>query len=311
VEATVRALHVERSILGPLRTRQPGSIEQLHVSDSIVQALPESTGGLFLASDVYDAGALAADLQNSSDPLSLFLRSQLSPATLASVDAYDRSTPAATTLADALRAELNTLIGGSVSLYDPARFAAVHLSASTQALLGQTLSGPALTDFNRRLLMDAYPAALAALAVATTSGHVELARTTVLGPMAIHRLSASECILDDLAVADDDQHGCIRFSAYAEGSVVHQPYRSVAVPPQAPLFRSRRFGEPQYARLHDVADDVILSGGRDDTILAGAQDGSEMGAFALERIPLKKRGLRQKFAEFMPIGLVPVWIDVT
>ena len=118
-------------------------------------------------------------------------------------------------------------------------------------------------------------------------------------------------MLGDLAVADDDQHGCIRFSAYAEGSVIHQPYESVAILPEAPVFRTRRFGEPQYARLREGADDLIVAGGPDGTMLAGAEDGSEMGAFGLERIPVKKRGLRQKFVEYMPIGLVPVWIDVT
>jgi hypothetical protein len=34
-----------------------------------------------------------------------------------------------------------------------------------------------------------------------------------------------------------------------------------------------------------------------------------MGAFALERRALKRRGLAQKYQEFMPIGQEPVWID--
>ena len=311
IEATVRTFRVERSITGPLRARTPGSIEHLQISDSILQALPESMGGLFVSSDLYDAGALAADLQNSSDPLSTFLRGRLSAAGVAAVDAYDPAAVAPPALADRLRQDLNAIIDGGASIYEAARFAGVRLSAKTRALAGQTLTGAALTDLNRRLLEEAYPAALGAPAIATTAGDVELVRTTVLGRIAVHRLHASECVLGDLAVADDDQHGCIRFSAYAEGSVIHQPYESVAILPEAPVFRTRRFGEPQYARLREGADDLIVAGGPDGTMLAGAEDGSEMGAFGLERIPVKKRGLRQKFAEYMPIGLVPVWIDVT
>jgi hypothetical protein len=148
-------------------------------------------------------------------------------------------------------------------------------------------------------------------AIDTESGQVQLVRTTVLGPIAVHRLDASECILNDVAVAEDAQHGCVRFSAYAEGSIIHQPYESVTVTPQAPLFRTRTFGQPDYARLRDGVDEAITSGRRGASITTGAQNGSEMGAFASENIPLKQRGLRAKFAEFMPIGLVPVWIDVT
>ena len=148
-------------------------------------------------------------------------------------------------------------------------------------------------------------------AIATTSGEVRLVRTTVVGPCSVHRLDASECILDDIAVAADAQHGCIRFSAYAEGSVVHQPYESVTVAPRAPLFRTRDFGKPDYVRLREGVDDAIRSGRPDASIIAGAENGAEMGAFARERIALKRRGLEQKFSEFMPVGLVPVWIDAT
>jgi hypothetical protein len=129
--------------------------------------------------------------------------------------------------------------------------------------------------------------------------------------LAVHRLDASECILDDVAVAADAQHGCIRFSAYADGSVVHQPYESVTIAPHAPLFRTRDFGSPDYVRLREGADDAITSGRTGASIGGGAENGAEMGAFTRERIALQRRGLEQKFAEFMPVGLVPVWIDAT
>ena len=146
-------------------------------------------------------------------------------------------------------------------------------------------------------------------ALATASGTASLSGCTVLGQTRVHRLNASECILDDVASAEDAQDGCVRFSAYARGSAIHAPYRSVAVPPRGPVFVSRRFGDPDYARLLRRADAAILSPGPGDTIAAGARDGSEMGAFGPENIPRIKRGLAIKFEEYAPLGVYPVWID--
>jgi hypothetical protein len=146
-------------------------------------------------------------------------------------------------------------------------------------------------------------------ALQTEVGAVSLARCTVLGPSAIHRLDASECILDDVTIAEDTQHGCVRFCALAQGSAVHAPYRSVSVPPAGPIFMSRRFGEPDYARLFRLADSAIIAPLTGDTILGGAQNGSEMGAFQGEGVTLKKRGLVLKFEEYAPLGVYPVWID--
>ena len=163
-------------------------------------------------------------------------------------------------------------------------------------------------------IVQALPEALggaAPAAIATDSGVTRLSRITVLGGLAVHQLDASECILDDVAVAEDAQHGCVRFSAYAAGSVLRQPYESVMVAPRAELFRSRDFGSPHYAQLNDAPDEAIIASRQGASIVAGAENGSEMGAFSREKIPLKRRGLSQKFAEFMPIGQVPVWIDAT
>ncbi|HUN52652.1 MAG TPA: hypothetical protein VMU42_16115, partial [Candidatus Sulfotelmatobacter sp.] len=146
-------------------------------------------------------------------------------------------------------------------------------------------------------------------ALQTTIGTISLARCTVLGRCAVHRLEASECVLDDAAIAEDTQHGCVRFTAYAQGSALHAPYRSVAVPAVGPVFVSRRFGEPGYARLRRLADAAIIDPQTGDTILGGAQNESEMGAFCGEQVSLKKRGLTIKFEEYAPLGIFPVWID--
>ena len=146
-------------------------------------------------------------------------------------------------------------------------------------------------------------------ALQTEIGDISLARCTVLGPCAIHRLDASECILDDVAVAEDQQHGCVRFCALASGSQLHAPYRCVGVPPRGALFVSRHFGDPDYARLLRLADQAIIAPQFGDSILGGAQNGSEMGAYQSEGVTLKKRGLVLKFEEYAPLGVFPVWIE--
>ena len=97
--------------------------------------------------------------------------------------------------------------------------------------------------------------------------------------------------------------------AYAQGSNLHAPYRSVRIARRGAVFESRLFGRPDYAKLRRDADRAIIAPQPWDTILGGAENGSEMGAFALERVTLKRRGLAIKYLEFMPISLTPVWID--
>jgi hypothetical protein len=269
VEGTVRQLVIERSITGPLRTRNGGSVETLAASDSIIQAIPAhdiAAGG-----PVLDPAELLAQVKAGTDPLSVQIRNALASADFAALQSWTPGTAPPS-----------------------------GLEAAVQA---------ALSGFDRAALEATYPLALADLALGFASGTVSLARCTVLGPCAVHRIEASECILHDIVAVEDPQHGCIRFTAYAQGSALHQPYRSVAIAPRGPVFVSRKFGQPEFAVPRRDADAAILAPGPGDSILGGAQDGSEMGAYALERKPLRRRGLAQKYEEFMPAGLVPVWID--
>ena len=140
---------------------------------------------------------------------------------------------------------------------------------------------------------------------------VQLTRVTVLGRVAAHRLSASDSIMADFAAVDEAQDGCVRFSAYASGSVVPQPYRSATMPAGAPIFTSDSYGQPGYAQLLETADAAIVGGATGASISAGAETGSEMGAFSADLNPVKEQGLLAKYAEYMPLGLTPVIVHVT
>ena len=318
VEARVTALTADRCILGPVRTRNGGVVETLSISNSIVQAIATTDDGAIAPADVKDPVRFEQLLQQGVDAVSLLLR-QLAPgigALLggASSPPFTASPPPESDL-PALLDLLNALIAGP-SIYDAAAFGSVPLSSRTQALLAG--AGPSFPEplLNRALLDDAYKLELAEAALALADGTVNLSRCTILGEIAVHRLDASECILLELAQVDDTQDGCVRFTAWADGSVLPRKFESVRIPQAAALFTSTDFGQPGYGQLLPLADDSILppttpTGAPQNNISEGASDGSEMGAYARDKNPIKARALLIKFDEFMPAGLVPVPIAVT
>ena len=312
VEGTVRSLVLDRCISGPVRTRLGGTIEQLDVVDSIVQALPSSDGGELAApAELLDPDELANLLRGQHEPLSAFLAGELDPATAASVAAHVAGTPVGTSTVAGLVAMLNAVIGGPL-VWDVSRFAAFRLRPSTVAAAEAGPTGTALVRLNRELLAEAYPLALADLAIGAGQGSASLTRCTVLGLVHVHRLQASESILGDVATVEDTQDGCVRFSAWSSESVLPRRYECVEVPAQAPMFVSRRYGEAAYCELSGSVDDLIVSATTAGTpsVLTGAENSSEMGAFAAASAPVKERSLLIKYAEYMPAGIVPVPVHV-
>jgi hypothetical protein len=150
------------------------------------------------------------------------------------------------------------------------------------------------------------------VALQSDSGSAALSQTTVLGQINLHELAASECILDDVATVENSQAGCVRFSTLATGNNLHAPYRCAIVPPVSGILESRAFGAPNYARVSAGADLCILA---DPTalpapsVLHGASNGGQPGAFCSEQQALTQRGVAAKLAEYSPVSLTPVWVD--
>ena len=305
-------LLVDHCVLGPLRTRNGGAVETIAISDSIVQELtPTPTPGSALAaSDVYDPALLAKAL-GSADPLSQLLLGKLPAAAKQALSSYAGGLVAAASLT-AIVAGLNSIIAGPSSIYslDAAAFVGVQLTPEALALLAEGAAAD-VAALNLALLESGYPVALGTAGLALSEGTVTLTRTTVIGRSAVHRLQASDSILSDFTVVEDSQDGCVRFSAVRDGSRVPRRYRSVETAPGAALFTSTAFGEAGYGQLLETADRAIVSGATDVTITAGADTGSEMGAYSSQLAPIKELGLLVKYAEYMPLGLTPVVIHVT
>jgi hypothetical protein len=309
IEAEIQALMLDRCILGPIRTRGNGEIETLTITNSIVQAIATSNSPLLSVGDLKDPVGLAIRLNGRHDPTSIFLWNQLSAATQSAVNVSAQSIPSAVLL-NSLTKELNAVIAG-ISIYAPDRFDLASLTAETRKLIANNATGKELLRLNRLLLEQTYPIALADMTLAFDNGLANLSRCTLLGPAYLHRLEASECILDDRVLVENAQDGCVRFTAWAAGSVLPRKYESVTIPATASLFTSRAFGQPGYAQLLETVDHAILFADPGATISAGAENGSAMGAFASEANPIKERSLHIKYQEFAPVGLNPVIVHVT
>jgi hypothetical protein len=318
VEGTIKNLTIDRCILGPVHTRNGGSVETTTISNSIVQAIPTGHDGVLTPADVKDPRRFEQRLQLAEDPVSvelLNLAPQIAGLVGGAGSPPGTASPPSTSQLPEIVSLIHAIVAGP-SIYDPGIFAAVPLSAATQLLLQRSPALGANPVLNRRLLDDAFPLELADAALAFADGALVLDRCTIMGRIIAHRLEASECILQDLAEIDDTQNGCVRFTAWADGSVLPRKYESVRIAQQAALFASTAFGQPAYGRLLPLVEAAILgetnpTGGPQNTISAGAEDGSEMGAFARDKNPVKERALLIKYQEFMPAGLVPVLVYVT
>ena len=324
IQGTINTLTLDRCITGPIRTRMGGTVATLATNDSIVQGIP--TGVLtqpLTVTDVQDPEDLALALLDPGG-LSAFLLGKLTAATVSALQSWKAGGETGTVPMPDIVADLNAIIQSPI--YSAARFAGIALSPSTLLLAQTPVTGAQLTKLNRLLLEEAFPIALAQAALALGTGEAELSRTTVLGRAFVHRIEASESILDDFTVVEDTQHGCVRFTAWSAGSVVPRQYESVRIAAQSPIFTSREFGDPGYAQLLASADLAIIPQSTGSTqqcgqpvatasdgssILQGAQDGSEMGAFAREKNPIKENSILIKYQEYMPLGLAPVLIRVT
>lgn len=143
-------------------------------------------------------------------------------------------------------------------------------------------------------------------AIDTELGQVELQRVTVFGGVTVNRLFASEALIQGLVRVTDNQHGCFRFSATNDDPQKRLPpqFEWHFFAPKIPnlFFVSRRLGDPGYAQLSETAP---------ESIIRGAENRSEIGAFSSLLNPIKLDDLKAKVNEFMPFGLIGQYINET
>ncbi|HJZ78778.1 MAG TPA: hypothetical protein VKD91_00470 [Pyrinomonadaceae bacterium] len=144
-------------------------------------------------------------------------------------------------------------------------------------------------------------------AIAAPGAEAELERSDFFGAVAARGVEASDCIFTGVLEAARRQFGCVRFSYLPLGSRAPRRYRSrpeneaeaVRVRPQ---FRSRRYGDPDYAQLSQRTAIEIRQ---------GASDEAEMGAFHDLFQPQRETNLRVRLNEYLRLGLEAGIIYVT
>lgn len=136
------------------------------------------------------------------------------------------------------------------------------------------------------------------------NGRLRLEGVTVLRDTRARGIEASECIFGAFVSAPADaaapppDGGCIRYSRIEP----EQPRGTLELwrtTTEAPVFF-----EPDYARRHAG----VVSPATHATILEGAEDGGEMGAFLEARHAAIRAAIAEKLTEFLPMGQEAVLI---
>lgn len=117
---------------------------------------------LLTASDIKDLKSLIFKLYKPEDPVSLYLREQLSPNTRQMLHEYVESKVSHDKIKPILVDELNTVMQG-ISIFDEKRFAHIALTEETKKLAKQNTGGLERMRLNRLLLEEAYPDEIARL----------------------------------------------------------------------------------------------------------------------------------------------------
>jgi hypothetical protein len=160
-------------------------------------------------------------------------------------------------------------------------------------------------------IIDAGDATGRAIGTADGSGggDLSLINATVIGTVAariMEKVSNALVFASGNAIGTDTgpmyaeriQEGCVRYSYIPKGSRVPRRYRcapsSNADLSVAPVFETRRFGDPEYCRLHALCPKEISN---------GADDEGEMGVYHDLLQPKRETNLRERLEEYLRCGL--------
>lgn len=154
-------------------------------------------------------------------------------------------------------------------------------------------------------------------AIQLLDGDALLERATLLGPVTVERIHASDTIFTAPALARRLQTGCVRFSFVAAGSALPRRYRcqpdmaldgATAAETAAILARM----VPSFSSLIPAAYDYALLSTRTPAeIREGADDGAAMGAMGFLMQPQRRANARIALDEYLRFGLEAGLIEVT
>lgn len=132
----------------------------------------------------------------------------------------------------------------------------------------------------------------AGVAVSVPAGTSDLTRVSVGGTVATRVLEADTVIFDGDVTVEDRFHGCARYCRATTASVLPQAFKVGYDVPLRLVSRNRR--DPGWWRLRGDCDPAVS---------AGAEDGSELGAFGSVHLAARLAGFRRRLVEYTPAGL--------
>jgi hypothetical protein len=138
-------------------------------------------------------------------------------------------------------------------------------------------------------------------AALTNGPKVVVERSTVFGGVSCLVLDASETIFDDVVTVVQRQDGCVRFCSFTPASATPRRYEC-APDADRPEFTSTLFREPGYAQLALSSPATIRQGG---------DDRGEIGVWSSLQEQQRIAHLRLRLAEYLPAGLIPVFVFAT
>jgi hypothetical protein len=144
-------------------------------------------------------------------------------------------------------------------------------------------------------------------AILQTGPPCTILRSTLIGSFQCHSLEASLSIFDGLTVARFRQQGCVRFCYFAPGSLVPRRYECAPEDPP-PVFVSRSFGDPGYTQLALDCQHLAVPGNCNGSAIAYGENGREMGVWSSLGSLRRLNHLRLRLTEYLPAGLVPVFV---
>ncbi len=148
-----------------------------------------------------------------------------------------------------------------------------------------------------------------AQAITAPSATLNIQTSTIFGQTSAEIISASDSLFTGLVTATRRQVGCVRFSYVPQGSKTAPRFKcqpdlaltGIALADQAaiiarltPQFTSTEFGQPAFAQLAATCAPEIT---------AGADNGSEMGAFCFLQQPQRISNLLTALDEYLRFGM--------
>ena len=126
---------------------------------------------------------------------------------------------------------------------------------------------------------------------------------TCFGPVRVAAVGGLGGIFSQRFEVLDNQHGCIKWSAFSgDNDRLPANHFCVHAPDARVYFTSERFNDPGYAQLQRETDRRVRELGPDD---------DAMGAFGFLLEAHKWTNLHVRLGEFMPVGVRPLVVPVT